>query len=80
MVTLELIRSAEVADQFRDGVRRLVAQPKPVAITGFGTATWRGAGDDVGVVLERGAQRIIDELLDVLAEHEHQPDGEDADE
>jgi hypothetical protein len=45
VVTLELIRSAQVADQFRDGVRRLVAQPKPVAITGFGTATWRGAGD-----------------------------------
>lgn len=44
-VTLELIRSAEVADQFRDGVRKLVAQPKPVAITGFGTATWRGASD-----------------------------------
>jgi hypothetical protein len=45
IVTLELIRSAEVADQFRAGVRRLVAQPKPVAVTGFGTATWRGAGD-----------------------------------
>lgn len=45
IVTLELIRSAEVADQFRDGVRKLVAQPKPVAVTGFGTATWRGAGD-----------------------------------
>jgi hypothetical protein len=44
-VTIELIRSAEVADQFRDGVRNLVAQPKPVAITGFGTATWRGASD-----------------------------------
>lgn len=44
-VTLELIRSAEVADQFRDGVRGLVNQPKPVAITGFGTATWQGAGD-----------------------------------
>ena len=45
IVTVELIRSAEVADQFRDGVRALVAQPKPVAVTGFGTATWRGAGD-----------------------------------
>jgi hypothetical protein len=45
VVTLELIRSAEVADRFRDGVRTLVAQPKPVAITGFGTATWRGASD-----------------------------------
>jgi hypothetical protein len=44
-VTLELIRSADVADRFRDGVRSLVAQPRPVAITGFGTATWRGAGD-----------------------------------
>ncbi|MBO3750661.1 hypothetical protein J5X84_31680 [Streptosporangiaceae bacterium NEAU-GS5] len=44
-VTLELIRSAEVADRFRDGVRDLVAQPKPVAVTGFGVATWRGAGD-----------------------------------
>lgn len=45
IVTLELIRSAEVAGQFRDGVRQLVAQPRPVAVTGFGTATWRGAGD-----------------------------------
>jgi len=44
-VTLELIRNAEVADQFRAAVATLVAQPKPVAITGFGTATWRGAGD-----------------------------------
>lgn len=44
-VTIELIRSAEVADQFREGVRTLVAQGKPVAITGFGTATWHGAAD-----------------------------------
>ncbi|MGC4941726.1 hypothetical protein [Kribbella sp. DT2] len=44
-MTLELIRSAAVADRFRDAVRSLVAQPKPVAITGFGTATWRGSGD-----------------------------------
>jgi len=45
IMSVELIRSAEVADQFRDGVRGLVAMGKPVAITGFGTATWRGAGD-----------------------------------
>lgn len=46
IVTVELIRSAAVADIFRTGVRTLVTQhPKPVAITGFGTATWRGAGD-----------------------------------
>ena len=44
-VTVELIRSAAVADIFRSGVRALVAQSKPVAVTGFGTATWRGAGD-----------------------------------
>ncbi|MBV1958607.1 hypothetical protein ACFXGD_20415 [Streptomyces albidoflavus] len=44
-VTYELIRSAEVADRFREGVRHLTAQPKPVAVTGFGSATWRGAGE-----------------------------------
>ncbi|MBF6274958.1 hypothetical protein A5789_28180 [Nocardia sp. 852002-51101_SCH5132738] len=44
-VSVELIRSAEVADRFRDGVRALVAQGKPLAITGFGTATWRGSAD-----------------------------------
>lgn len=45
ITSVELIRSAEVAGQFREGVRTLVAQGKPVAITGFGTATWLGAGD-----------------------------------
>ena len=45
IVTVELIRSAEVADAFEDGVRSLVAQPKPVAVTGFGCATWHGAAD-----------------------------------
>ncbi|MFF0457337.1 hypothetical protein [Nocardia africana] len=45
IVSIELIRSAEVADRFRDGVRALVAQGKPLAVTGFGTATWRGSAD-----------------------------------
>jgi hypothetical protein len=45
IVSVELIRSAEVADRYQEGVRTLVAQGKPVAITGFGTATWRGSGD-----------------------------------
>jgi hypothetical protein len=45
IMSVELIRSAEVADQFQEGVRTLVAQGKPVAITGFGTATWQGAAD-----------------------------------
>ncbi|MFI6349495.1 hypothetical protein [Streptomyces sp. NPDC050560] len=45
IMSVELIRSAEVADRFRDGVRALVAQGKPVAVTGFGTAGWRGSAD-----------------------------------
>jgi hypothetical protein len=45
IVSMELIRSAEVAGQFREGVRSLVAGGKPVAITGFGVPAYRGAGD-----------------------------------
>jgi hypothetical protein len=45
LMSVELIRSAEVADQYREGVRTRVAQGPPVAITGFGTAAYRGAGD-----------------------------------
>lgn len=52
MVTYELIRSAEVADRFRDAVRTLAQGPKPLAVTGFGTAAYRGAGDRGGRVLE----------------------------
>jgi hypothetical protein len=51
-VTFELIRSAEVAGQFREAVRTLARNPKPLAITGFGTAAYRGAGDRGGRVLE----------------------------
>ncbi|MFE7407189.1 hypothetical protein [Isoptericola sp. NPDC057559] len=52
IVTFELIRSAEVADRFRDGVRALAQGPKPLAVTGFGTAAYRGAGDRGGRVLD----------------------------
>ena len=38
-------RSAEVAGIFRDGIRHLVSQGKPVAITEFGCTTYRGAAD-----------------------------------
>ncbi|MGW6937090.1 hypothetical protein ACWGE0_44070 [Lentzea sp. NPDC054927] len=44
VMSFELIRSAEVADQFAAGVRNVVAQGKPVAVTGFGTAAWHGSG------------------------------------
>ncbi|HUQ59933.1 hypothetical protein [Lentzea sp.] len=42
--SFELIRSAEVADVYAESIRKVVAQGKPVAITGFGTAAWRGSG------------------------------------
>ena len=45
IVSVELIRSAEVAGQFAEAVRALVAGGKPVAITGFGASTYQGAGD-----------------------------------
>ncbi|WP_086667904.1 hypothetical protein [Lentzea kentuckyensis] len=44
VMSFELIRSAEVADRYAEGIRSVVAQGKPVAITGFGTAAWRGSG------------------------------------
>ncbi|KJK51033.1 hypothetical protein UK23_08630 [Lentzea aerocolonigenes] len=44
IMSFEHIRSAEVADQYPASVRSLVAQGKPVAITGFGTAAWKGSG------------------------------------
>lgn len=52
LVSVEFIRSAEVADHFRQAVRALVARDKPVAITGFGAATYRGAGDRGGRAME----------------------------
>jgi hypothetical protein len=45
IVAVELIRNADVAGQYRDGVRSLVAGGKPVAITGFGAAAFRGGSD-----------------------------------
>ncbi|WP_380283044.1 hypothetical protein [Kitasatospora purpeofusca] len=44
-LSLDLYRSAEIADQFTAGIRHLVTQGKPVAITEFGSAGYRGAGD-----------------------------------
>jgi len=52
IMSVELIRNAEVAAQFRAGVRTLVAAGRPVAITGFGAATYRGAGDRGGRAME----------------------------
>lgn len=52
VVGVDLYRSAEVADQFSEGVRTLVTQGKPAAITEFGTAAYRGAGDRGARALE----------------------------
>ncbi|MEE1941704.1 hypothetical protein V1L54_20235 [Streptomyces sp. TRM 70361] len=51
-VGVDLYRSAEVADRFAEGVRELVAQGKPVAVTEFGTAAYRGAGELGGRCME----------------------------
>jgi hypothetical protein len=45
IVSVDLHRSKEVAHVYRRGVRDLVAQGKPVAITEFGCSTYRGASD-----------------------------------
>jgi hypothetical protein len=45
IVSVDAHRSKEVADIYQEGIRTLVAQPKPVAITEFGCTTHRGAAD-----------------------------------
>ena len=45
IVSVDLHRSKEIAHVYQQGVRHLVAQGKPVAITEFGCSTYRGAAD-----------------------------------
>jgi hypothetical protein len=45
IISLDMYRSVEVADRYAAGIRSLVAQGKPVAITEFGSATYKGAAD-----------------------------------
>ncbi|MBD0695017.1 hypothetical protein [Streptomyces sp. CBMA123] len=52
LVSLDLYRDASTAERFADGVRELTAQGKPVAVTEFGSATYRGAGDRGALGLE----------------------------
>lgn len=44
-LSLDAYRSSEIADRYRDTMYTLVTQGKPVAITEFGCATFRGAAD-----------------------------------
>ncbi|MFJ1696817.1 hypothetical protein ACIOHC_17030 [Streptomyces sp. NPDC088252] len=52
IASMDLYRSAETADRFAAGVRDLTATDKPVAITEFGAAGYRGAGDRGALGLE----------------------------
>lgn len=44
-ISVDAYRSIAVAERYRDAIRVLVAQGKPVAITEFGCATFQGAAD-----------------------------------
>jgi len=60
IVGVDLYRSIEVAQRYREGVRALVGTGKPVAITEFGCATFRGAADrgaSGGMILEYQDER-----------------------
>lgn len=46
IVSVDLHRSKEIAHVYQQGVRALVAQGKPAAITEFGCTTHRGAADN----------------------------------
>ncbi|HEX4203431.1 MAG TPA: hypothetical protein VHZ51_04390 [Ktedonobacteraceae bacterium] len=48
IISVDLHRSKEIAHVYQQGVRTLVAQGKPVAITEFGCTTHRGAADHGG--------------------------------
>lgn len=44
-ISVDLYRSADIAEQFAASIRSLVELPKPIAITEFGAATYKGAAD-----------------------------------
>ncbi|MEV0584607.1 hypothetical protein [Nonomuraea sp. NPDC050310] len=61
VLSMDLYRSADSAGRFADGVAQLVALGKPVAITEFGCATYRGAAGDGArglEVIEVDADRV----------------------
>lgn len=45
ILSVDMYRSAEIAERFPAAMRTLVAQGKPVAITEFGATTYRGSAD-----------------------------------
>jgi hypothetical protein len=62
IVSLDAYRPAEVAGHYRDAIRALVAGGKPVAVTEFGSATYRGAagrGARGGLIVEWDGARAV---------------------
>src|SRR5215216_841632 len=62
IISLDMYRSVEVADRFAAGMRSLVAQGKPIAITEFGSATYKGAADKGargGEIIEWDKEAVI---------------------
>ncbi|MFI9598170.1 hypothetical protein [Nonomuraea sp. NPDC052265] len=77
LVSVDLYRSAEIAGVFEEGVRALVAQGKPVAITEFGSATYRGAGDRGALGLEVVEyDKVTRAPLRLTGEHARDEDGQ----
>ncbi len=67
LISIDLYRSVETAEQFAAAIRSLVAQGKPVAITEFGSATYTGAGDKGargGFIVEWDAETVTPRGLD----------------
>lgn len=60
IISVDAHRAKEVAQIYQQGIRALVAQGKPVAVTEFGCATYRGAGDRGG----RGGSEMIEYVGD----------------
>jgi len=56
IIAVDAHRTKEVAHIYQESIRTLVAQGKQVAITEFGCATYRGAGDQGG----RGGSELIE--------------------
>jgi hypothetical protein len=61
-ISVDAYQSKELANRYREGIRALVAQGKPIAITEFGCTTFRGASDQSswgGMIVEYEDNRPI---------------------
>lgn len=77
IVGLDLYRTAETAEIFEESVRKLVDQGKPVAITEFGCATYRGAaalGARATMVIEYDGHTPVGLKGDLVRDEQEQAD------